>query len=84
MKIFRFGLFLVVCFCSQAYATDEKKYPAAYFTPKIIYQDSALIEELARSNDIGEPATTAKPEQTEKYPAAYFTPYIIYRDPSLN
>jgi len=73
--------------CFHAVAVAGEKYPAAYFTPEITYQDPALIEELAGGNKTSEPAVADKfvdtAEPTEKYPAAYFTPKIIFQDESV-
>ncbi len=50
----------------------DDKYPAANFSPKVIYQDESVTKK-----------DTARPEPDAAYPAANFTPKVIYQDESV-
>lgn len=50
----------------------DGKYPAANFSPKVIYQDESVMEK-----------GTARSEADPAYPAANFTPKVIYQDESV-
>lgn len=54
--------------------SDDSGYPAAYFQPKVIYQDKDAVKSASKQ---------AKPVKRKvvfdpKYPAAYFEPKVIY------
>jgi hypothetical protein len=58
-----------------ASATDDSKYPAYDFQPKIVYIDKEAVEKSAPASE--KPAKK-KVQFDPKYPAAYFEPKVIY------
>ena len=62
------GLLVGACLGSQSYAaSSDSKYPGAYFTPIIIYQDLELIEKLAGIDESEQPSNND--ESIEPMPA---------------
>jgi len=51
--------------------SDDKKYPAANFQPKVIFLDKAAVKAST-------PAVAEKSKFDPKYPAANFEPKVIY------
>ena len=53
--------------------SDDNKYPATNFQPKVIYQDKEAIKAPDSKTSMGE-----KSVYDPKYPAANFEPKVIY------
>lgn len=64
--------------------SDDEKYPATNFQPKIIYQDKEAIGSYKEATKTEcEERASAKPERQKaefdpKYPAANFEPKVIF------
>jgi len=65
-------------------ASDDEKYPATNFQPKVIYQDKEavkLYKEAAKTECEERPSAKPEREKAEfdpKYPAASFEPKVIF------
>lgn len=68
-------LALGVLVAGTAMATDNSKYPAADFSPSVVYRDADLIAKSAGATAGATETHAADP----KYPAAYFTPSVIVK-----
>lgn len=53
---------------------DDSEYPAAYFQPKVIYQDKDVVRDTGKTAKAKKRKVVFDP----KYPAAYFEPKVIY------
>jgi len=58
-----------------ASATDDNKYPAYDFQPKVVYIDK---EAAGKSAPASAKPAPKKAQFDPKYPAAYFEPKVIY------
>lgn len=59
--------------------SDDAKYPAANFQPKVVYIDKDLAK--APSKKASKKASAVEAEKSDfdpKYPAAHFKPKVIY------
>jgi len=55
--------------------SDDSKYPATNFQPKVIYQDKEALKAASSKKPMGE-RTVYDP----KYPATSFEPKVVYQD----
>jgi hypothetical protein len=62
---------------APAMAASDSKYPAADFSPSVIYSNPELVGKTTASHGAGGAAETHAPDP--KYPAAYFQPSVIHK-----
>jgi hypothetical protein len=63
--------FALLAAAGAVQASDDSKYPAAHFEPKVIYTDAQLV-------GVSHAGESRKADP--KFPAAYFEPKVIYQD----
>lgn len=72
ISIFGYSIVGILMHSPHSFAdSDDLKYPATNFQPKVIYQDKELIN-----------APSQNAEFDPKYPAANFQPQVLYIDKS--
>ena len=55
--------------------SDDRKYPATNFQPKVLYQDQEAIKTSGSNHSMGK-----KSVYDPKYPATHFEPKVLYQD----
>lgn len=79
MKIsFIIGIFTVAMTLTPGISSansDDSKYPATNFQPKVIYQDKAVIKAPDSKKQFGE-----KTAYDSRYPATSFQPKVVFQD----
>ena len=55
--------------------SDDSKYPATNFQPKVLYQDQEAIKASGSMTSFGE-----KSVYDPKYPATHFEPKVLFQD----